>query len=227
MRRVSGTSVAKGALLLHPGADGLLAPADLERIRASVGERSGVLVYPTDTLYAVGCAALDVAALRRLRALKGREVSSALTLILGDDSQGRDLGVVESPAARALAAAFWPGPLTLALSLGRPLPRELVADERTVAVRVPANDVARQIARACGPLVATSANVRGEPPCANGRDAFTFWGDDLDPSRDFVIDAGTLQGPPSTIVDLSTTPRLARPGRIAWSEVEEVLRRAS
>ena len=171
-----------------------------------------LLIYPTDTLYAIGCRALDGEAVTRLREAKGREADKALPVIVGDVGQARSLAVRWPEEAQRLADAFWPGPLTLVVPAASSLPPELVAGAGTIAVRVPASDVARALARLAGPLVSTSANRAGEPPCVTLDDAAAAF-----PKATLAFDVGPLDGPPSTIVDLSDTAVgivLLREGRI-------------
>lgn len=184
--------------------------------------REGALViYPTDTLYAIGCRALDGAAVARLRAAKGREGDKPLPVIVADVEQARSLAARWPDEAQRLADAFWPGPLTLVIPAAASLPAELLAGAGTVAVRVPASDVARALARLAGPLVSTSANLAGEAPCVTvDSAAAAFHGATL------AFDAGPLDGAPSTIVDVSGSDggfRVLREGRIGRAAIERRL----
>ena len=180
-----------------------------------------IVVYPTDTLYAVGCCALDADALIRLRAAKGREGDKAFPVIVGDENQARSLASRWPETARRLAAAFWPGPLTLVLPAARSLPPELLAGAAGVAVRVPDSPVARTLALAAGPLVSTSANLAGEAPCVTIDLALQAF-----PLASAALDIGPLDGAPSTIVDLTGadgTIRILREGRVGRDLVEGAL----
>lgn len=177
-----------------------------------------LLIYPTDTLYAIGCRALDGEAVRHLREAKGREADKALPVIVADIGQARSLAARWPEEAQRLADAFWPGPLTLVVPAATSLPPELLAGAGTIAVRVPASDVARALARLAGPLVSTSANRAGEPPCVTVDDAATAF-----PKATLAFDVGPLDGAPSTIVDLSDTTvgiALLREGRIDPGSIE-------
>jgi len=161
--------------------------------------REGALViYPTDTLYAIGCRALDGAAVARLREAKGREADKALPVIVADVAQARSLASRWPDEAQRLAGAFWPGPLTLVVPASASLPAELLAGAGTIAVRVPASDVARALARVAGPLVSTSANLAGETPCVTVDLAAAAF-----PLATLAFDVGPLEGAPSTIVDVT------------------------
>lgn len=184
--------------------------------------RDGALaIYPTDTLYAIGCCALDGAAVKRLREAKGREADKPLPVIVADVAQARSLALRWPEGAERLAEALWPGPLTLIVPVLPTLPPELLAGAESVAVRVPASEIARALARLVGPLVATSANLAGQAPCVTvdlAEKAF--------PLATLAFDIGPLEGAPSTIVDLTgprETFRLLREGRIPRAKVEAAL----
>ena len=181
--------------------------------------REGALViYPTDTLYAIGCRALDGEAVTRLREAKGREADKALPVIVADIAQARSLAARWPEEAQRLADAFWPGPLTLVVPAAASLSAELLAGAATIAVRVPASDVARALARLAGPLVSTSANLAGEAPCVTVVEAARAF-----PLATLAFDVGALHGAPSTIVDVSDTAggiALLREGRIDPASIE-------
>nr|MBP9948391.1 Sua5/YciO/YrdC/YwlC family protein [Vicinamibacteria bacterium] len=122
--------------------------------------------------------------------------------------------------AQRLADAFWPGPLTLVVPAAAHLPAELLAGANTVAMRVPASEVACALARTAGPLVSTSANLAAAPPCLTADQALAAF-----PAAALVIDVGPLDGAPSTIVDVTDpTGALAilREGRIASERIKSV-----
>lgn len=143
-----------------------------------------VLVYPTETLYALGCDATDAGAVAEVFRIKGREASKAVPLIIGDVAQIETVARLEdvghspcSPpcrdpqqllnAVQALAERFWPGPLTLVLPAAPGLPEAVLGPDGCVAVRLSAHAEAARLSRESGvPLVATSANRSGEPAAA-------------------------------------------------------------
>ncbi|MBG0775570.1 MAG: Sua5/YciO/YrdC/YwlC family protein [Desulfovibrionaceae bacterium] len=134
--------------------------------------RGGVVVYPTGTFYAVGCAYDAPAALARVAALKGRPEGKPFSLLAADRTQLAQLAAPARDAAQAalldaLAARFWPGPLTVVLPARAGLDPHLLAPDGTVAVRVTSHPLAARLARDLGrALVATSANPAGAPPAA-------------------------------------------------------------
>lgn len=178
-------------------------PADPETIaRAGAILREGGLVaMPTETVYGLAADGLSPAAVARIFAAKGRPADNPLILHLSDVSELE--GIVERPPQLAfeLAAAFWPGPLTLVLRRRGVVPAIVSAGLATVAVRVPAHPVARAIIRACGrPLAAPSANRSGRPSPTLAAHVAA----DLDGRIAMIVDGGpTEHGIESTVLDLS------------------------
>lgn len=170
-----------------------------EQREIAIQLRAGaIIIYPTDTLYAIGCLASNAGAIERLRAAKGREEDKALPVIAADLSQARALASTWPDLARMLAEDFWPGPLTVVVPAALDLPEPLLVGSSGIAVRVPASDAARLLARLAGPLVSTSANRAGQPPCTSVQLAMAAF-----PAATLVFDVGQLDGAPSTIVDLT------------------------
>ena len=172
----------------------------------------GVIAIPTDTVYGIAVALDTPAGVERLFEVKRRPPEKAVMVLL--DRVEQVAGLVEvTPAARALID-LWPGGLTLVLPLrgGSPLPRALTAGTPTLGVRVPDHDTPRAIARAVGPLPATSANPSGEPEARSADDVMATLGDRVD----LVVDGGVSPGGvPSTVVDCAAEPvRILRPGAI-------------
>jgi L-threonylcarbamoyladenylate synthase len=194
---------------------------DEERVIADRLRDGALIIYPTDTLYAIGCRALDGAAVGRLRAAKGREEAKALPIIVSDPAEAPALAAAWPEEARRLAAAFWPGPLTLVLPAGANLPAELLAGAPGIALRVPDSASARLLAGLTGPLVATSANLAGAPPCSTLDLAVSAF-----PVAALAFDGGPLDGLPSTLLEVAghgRPPRVLREGRISRAAIERVL----
>ncbi len=185
--------------------------------------RSGrVVVYPTETFYALGGLPSSKLTIKRIFEIKGRDSSKPLPLIASSREDIKKAVARWPDTADKLAGAFWPGPLTLLLFASRELPPELHLITGRIAIRISPHPVARALAAAVGGLlISTSANSSGQPAIADP--------DNLEPALlsriDGLIDAGKLTGQkPSTIVDLSDgPPRLVRTGYIPWHEIEAVL----
>lgn len=189
----------------------------------------GIVALPTDTVYGIAVALTVPDGIERLFAAKDRPPDRAVPLLLADADQAAEIGRL-GPAARLLAAALWPGGLTLVVPRreDRPLPVALTAgpepEPATVGVRVPDHDAPRALARALGPLPTTSANRSGEP---EARDAEAI-GATLGSAVALILDGGPAHGgPPSTVVDVSgDVPRILRHGAIPAERIAGILRKA-
>jgi L-threonylcarbamoyladenylate synthase len=194
------------------------------REAATVIDAGELVAIPTDTLYGLAADPFSVEAVERVFAAKGRQAGRALPLIAADIRQiDMQVGALP-PEGRRLAAAYWPGPLTLLLPRPRAMPPAVTGGRDLVGVRVPAHAVARELCRMAGrPLTATSANPSGAPASADPDDIART----MEANVQLLLDAGpTPGGPPSTIVDISEhTVRLVRPGAIRWEEIQACLDR--
>ncbi len=179
---------------------------------AAVLRAGGVVVVPTDTVY--GLAALPDAprAVERIYLAKDRPDHLHLPVLAGSLDHVRRLGVEFTAAATTLAARWWPGPLTLAFGFSEQATRPpWLADRDEVAVRIPQNDFLLTLLGDTGVLVVTSANRHGEPTPVSAPEASRR----LAPHVDLVIDAGTLESSPSTLVNVHTgRPEVEREGAI-------------
>lgn len=184
---------------------------DLSRF-LTVLSAGGVVACATETQIGLLADALRPDAVARVQALKGRPEGAPIAVLLPD---ARSLPAVArplSPAAAALAARHWPGPLTLVVVARPGLPAPLVLDGR-VGVRVPGPSPALELARAFGgPLTATSANRTGEPAALTPEDVErAFEGRGV-----AVVPAPAPGGPPSTVLDVTVDPpRVVRAGAVA------------
>ncbi|HZT08962.1 MAG TPA: L-threonylcarbamoyladenylate synthase [Chloroflexota bacterium] len=186
---------------------------------ATIIRRGGLVVYPTDTVYGVGCDPLNEAAIRRVYEVKGRPDEKAIIWLVCTIEDARAWCVVDSRAER-LAARFWPGGLTIILPRRSPSASGL----NTLGIRAPAHAAALAIIGAAGGRVATtSANKTGQPAARTGSEAAEAIGS----SVDLVVDAGeTPGGIESTIVNLSGPGyQILRPGAISQEAVAEALER--
>lgn len=190
-----------------------------------VGEhlaRGGLLAYPTETVYGLGSGP-KVPALDALARLKGRAADKPFLLLVSSRAMVEEWGLVLSTAARALAAAFWPGPLTLVLPGGEgKLPDQLRGREGGIAVRYTSHSgIARLVAATGEPLTSTSANRPGDPPAPGADRIREVFAEEVARGELLVLDGGVLGNvPPSTLVDCtSPVPRLVREGAIPRTEL--------
>lgn len=192
--------------------------ADPEAIERAVRvlREGGVILYPTETFYALGANAEDPEAIERVRSLKGREGAKPFPLLVPDRATLAEWVEGIPPAAERLMDRFWPGPLTLVLKASRKA-RHAASAEGSVGVRLPAHPVAQALLRGFGSaVIATSANRSGRPSPRTLAEARSEI-----PRVEAVLDGGTLPGRlGSTVVDLTRTPpRLVRAGDLPPSEV--------
>jgi L-threonylcarbamoyladenylate synthase len=197
------------------------AAADAARVLAA----GGLVAFPTETVYGLGADATSGPAVARLYDAKGRPAFNPLIAHVADIADAERLARFDADAAR-LAKDFWPGPLTLVLpkAAGCPVAELAMAGLDTIAVRVPAHEVARDILAAFGkPVVAPSANRSGHvsPTCAEHVAA------DLAGRIDLIVDGGaTPVGVESTIVACLGEPVLLRPGGLPRAAIERSLGRS-
>lgn len=187
-------------------------------------EKHGVLAYPTETVYGFG-GAIDDAAVSRLVALKGRPAAKPFLLLIAGSAMFDRLDLKLTRAASALAARFWPGPLTLVLSGGeRRVPARLRGPEGGVAVRWTSHSGLQRLIGAMGdPLTSTSANRPGSPPAVSASEVMEQWASEISRGRIRVLDGGKLvPSAPSTVVDCTGRgARVIRPGAISASELRQ------
>lgn len=178
------------------------------------------IVLPTDTVYGIGADAFSAAAVQGLLDAKERGRDMPPPVLIADASALRSLADEVSEEMLALAAAFWPGALTMVVTAQPSLRMDLGDRGQTLAVRVPDHDFTRELLRATGPLAVSSANVSGQPAATTIAEAQAQLGDRVK----VYLDGGPASEPvPSTIVDLTGTPRILRAGRITAAELATVV----
>ncbi len=173
-----------------------------------------VVVFPTDTVYGLGCRIDDADAVRRIFGLKGRGMQDPLPVLLADPAQLDEYGRGLTPAARRLARDFWPGAVTLVVRRADRIPPLVAGGGETIGLRVPDHPLPRALIRALGvPIVGTSANTHGAPsPLSAQQVAF-----DLGDGVDLILDGGrSPRGQESTVVDATSEPvRVLRQGAVS------------
>lgn len=203
-------------------ADGGRAVSEAIQLAADSIRRGELVGMPTETVYGIAADAFNPSAIERTFALKGRPSDNPLIVHLASADDWSRVATEFNDWAQRLAAAFWPGPLTIVLPKHPNVPLEATAGLGTVAARVPGHSIARALIEAAGtPLTAPSAN------------RFTMLSptraDDIDPAiragLAFVLDGGPSEvGIESTVIDVTgTEPRLLRPGHVTRLQTEAVL----
>jgi L-threonylcarbamoyladenylate synthase len=194
-----------------------------ELARAAQLIRSGDLVaFPTETVYGLGANALDLAAIDKIYAAKGRPATSPLIVHVSSIEMARALVREWPERAEKLAAKFWPGPLTLVLPKQPQVPDRLTAGLDTVGVRMPANSIALALIQEAGvPIAAPSANPFTELSPTTAQHVRDGLGD----SVAMVLDGGqTTVGIESTVLSLAGSRAvLLRPGMVTKAGIEALI----
>ncbi len=193
------------------------APAATARAAAA----GGVIAFPTDTVYGLGCGLWRDTAIARLYALKERPDEKALPVLLAEAADWNRVASAASEEARRLMRAFWPGALTIVLPRRPDVPDAVGPLTATVALRVPAHADLRRILARTGPLASSSANRSGGPALP---DAAAIRGA-LGHGLALLLDGGTLPPrPPSTVVDATgPAPIILRHGAVPADAITRAL----
>ena len=201
----------------------LLLPADADGIALGAGLiRKGELVgFPTETVYGLGADALNPEAVLNIFAAKGRPADNPLIVHI---TRWEDMDPLCYPnaAARSLAEAYWPGPLTMILPKKDAVPMQATAGLDTVAIRMPSHPVARQLINASGcPIAAPSGNRSGRPSPTRADHMM----EDMDGRIPLILDGGPCRvGVESTVVSLTgSTAVVLRPGGVTPEMIKSVL----
>jgi tRNA threonylcarbamoyl adenosine modification protein (Sua5/YciO/YrdC/YwlC family) len=174
-----------------------------------------VVVVPTDTVYGVGVAAWDGAALDRLFALKGRDRNKPVAVLVADLAQAEAIGRFDT-VSRRLAERFWPGALTMVLARQPEFTSQLGGDRSAVGLRCPHHLALAELLSSVGPLAVTSANRSGAPTPTTAVEAAAA----LEGDVAVVVDGGTLAGVASTVVDCSGPfPEVLREGPVTREQI--------
>ena len=177
-----------------------------ERLR-----HGGVIAFPTDTLYGLGCSLFDVSAVEMVARIKRRDPFLAVISLIPETRQVDGLAVEVTDLARRLMARYWPGPLSLIFKAAPIVPPRVRGAGGTIALRVPKDVLCQKLLNYIGgPVVSSSANLSGQPPAETAEEVVRIFGNQLD----LVLDGGPSRSRlPSTLVDVSgEPPRLLRRG---------------
>lgn len=194
---------------------------DIERAK-EVLARGGLVGLPTETVYGLAASIENSGAIRRVFEVKGRPADHPLIVHVADIESARRLSDAWPVVAERLAAAFWPGPLTLIVGRSRSVPDLATSGRDTVAVRVPAKGITLALLELLGhAVVAPSANRFGRVSPTTAAHVAHDLGSDVD----YILDGGPCEvGVESTIVDCTTVPpQILRPGLITSEQIREVV----
>lgn len=190
------------------------------KMAAKIIKSGGVVVYPTDTVYGLGCDPLNVEAVKKI--IKVKNHRNKPLPILTANMKGAQKVATISANGKKLATEFWPGPLTMVFPKKITLPDIVTLGWDSVGLRIPNNKIALQLIRLSGGLlVGSSANLTGEEPPKNIDEISS----ELKKNVDIVLDGGpSMKGESSTVIDLTSKKiKLLRKGPISYEAILSVL----
>lgn len=196
-------------------------PEAIERAAAHI-RRGGIIAIPTEALYVLVADPLNLNAVGRVFAAKGRETQRSLPLLVSGVFMAEELAKELSSRFHILARHFWPGPLTMIVPASAKVPLKVTGNTGRLAMRQSRSRVAQALLDWLDqPLIATSANISGQPTCRSGIEVFGV----MDGRVDLILDAGPCPGLGSTTVDI-TEPywKVIREGAISEKEIAECLK---
>jgi L-threonylcarbamoyladenylate synthase len=196
------------------------APDDV-RTAIETLQSGGVLLYPTETVYGIGCLTSQADAVDRIAKIKGSERTAPFLVLIRELKQIAAFCVDVPSDAFVLMERFWPGPLTLVMPATRDVHPRIVGPSSGVALRISSHRWVKSLMEYLeGGLISTSANYPGQPAPKKFRS--------IDPAIlkevDFAVDSGDLAGGISTVLDLCITPpKIRREGAVKASEIKEII----
>jgi L-threonylcarbamoyladenylate synthase len=187
---------------------------------AGIIRGGGLVIYPTETVYGLGCDPFNSSAVDRIIKVKGRE-NKPLPMIASSTEKAHRVAQFNAQAEK-IVSDLWPGPLTLILKVRVTFPQGITLGLDTIGIRVPDHHVALRLAEISGGyLVSTSANKSGAPEPRRAEEAAAQIGQEVD----LILDDGRSPlGHSSTILDLTAKPNILREGPIPLKLILEVLR---
>lgn len=179
----------------------------------------GLVAFPTDTVYGVGCLFFHEKAIESIYVAKDRPIEKAIPVLIGDEADLVKVAEEVPIFAMRLINRYWPGPLTILVPKKPTLP-EAISATSTVGVRMPDHDIARALLRLAGPMAVTSANISGQASPTTAQQVLKQLGGRIP----MIIDGGeTPGGIPSTLVDCTSEPiQVLREGPISKEELLKI-----
>jgi len=192
----------------------------LDRAAAAI-RRGAVVAIPTDALYVLIADPFNLHAVGKVFLAKGREPHRSLPLLVSDFMMAEDLAKAPPECFYVLARRFWPGPLTIIVPASAKVPLRVTGNTGRVAIRQSRSQVANGLLeRLSQPLVATSANISGQPTCRSGIEVFGV----MDGRVDLVLDGGPRTGEGSTTVYVTESSwKVIREGAVAVKDIAECM----
>lgn len=183
-----------------------------QRLLAQVADRlknGGVIIYPTDTYYGIGCDIKNKRAIEKVTQIKNRSKNTPFSFICSDLTHISEYAKVSNISYRILKRLL-PGPYTFILEGSKEVPKMMLSKRKTAGIRVPNNQIATDIVKILGnPIISTTATDNNENPCFS----ITEIQDIYENQVDIIIDGGQVPNGPSSVISLiSDTPEIIREG---------------
>jgi L-threonylcarbamoyladenylate synthase len=191
---------------------------------AKVMLSGGTIIFPTDTVYGLGCDATNISAINKVFKIKERNEKKPLAVIVRDIEMARKVACIDSKLEKSLGS-IWPGAVTLILRRKDKLSNLLSAGKNTIGLRIPDYKLTHWLSENMGrPYVATSANISGEQATTKVSAVLDYFADKKY-QPDLVLDAGDLKCvEPSTVLDLSgKEPKIVRIGPVNKNKLLQIL----
>ncbi|MEI6519811.1 MAG: L-threonylcarbamoyladenylate synthase [bacterium] len=184
----------------------LQATIDNINVAANVIKNGGIVVFPTDTVYGIGCDLHNADAVDRIYNLKGRPSSMPLIAMFSSIEDYHSLTDQSYPNAEKYMYKWWPGALTIILPSKKELPQRVIAGGNTIGMRIPAHNITIALLAEVGlPMATTSANLSGLSSTCNVGEVIQSLG--MNTNVDIILDGGnTPGGIPSTLLDCTKNP---------------------
>jgi L-threonylcarbamoyladenylate synthase len=191
------------------------------RAAATCIASGGTLIFPTETVYGIGCDPENASAVAAIFRLKGRPADKPLAIHVASPDQAPRYARTLTRCAQRIMGALWPGPIAIVVERAHGIASPAALDGATISLRCPDDAACAAILRACGPLAATSANRSGEP-AFNGDEASVA---SLPDAALAIITGPTLLRQESTVVDCTADlPRIIRQGAVDAARIERIAR---
>jgi len=185
--------------------------SDFVKIRQTVNllRKDGVIVYPTDTIYGFGADIFSKKAIERIYKIKKKKVTG-FSFVCADLKEIAQYAIVSDQAYRVMKKLL-PGPYTFIFKATKMVPKQIIPDKKTVAIRIPDSQISLDIVKQLGhPIVSTSVNVTGEPHFSDPLAIEKEFGDKVD----LILDGGILENEASSVIDFSSgDPIIVRRGK--------------
>ena len=182
-------------------------------------DNGGIVIFPTDTVYGIGCDPYNKTAVKKIYEIKSRKETKSMPILAYSKEVVSKIAKLDEHSEK-LAKKFWPGPLTLILELSDDRLKKSLKINDSIAVRVPKNNCTLQILKKCNFLIGTSANITGKEPFTDPAECYQNLSD-----FDLFLDGGKiLGGMPSTIVDARNGElKIIREGALTKKELMKII----